>query len=123
MEKGTNETMSGKGRGRNRSISEALEKSMQLSKTMLHPYSKNRFYIPCTLELRTYDAMRTQPRFTTLRKMTLILGAHARQNDINDVHMAHGGTQGNDTRQNGIIGFSISVAHMAHPHSCLRFLA
>ena len=26
---------------------------------MLHPYSKNRFYIPCTLELRTYDAMLT----------------------------------------------------------------
>ena len=59
MERGTNVTMSGKGRGRNRSISEALEWSMQLSKTMLHPYSKNRFYIPCTLEVRTYDAMLT----------------------------------------------------------------
>ena len=32
---------------------------MRLSKTMLHPYSKNRLYIPCTFELRTYDAMRT----------------------------------------------------------------
>ena len=32
---------------------------MQLSKTMLHPYSKNRFYIPCTFELPTYDAMLT----------------------------------------------------------------
>ena len=30
---------------------------MRLSKMMLHPYSKNRFYIPCTFELRTYDAM------------------------------------------------------------------
>ena len=32
---------------------------MRLSKMMLHPYSKNRFYIPCTFELRTYDAMLT----------------------------------------------------------------
>ena len=32
---------------------------MRLSKTMLHPYSKIRFYIPCTFELRTYDAMLT----------------------------------------------------------------
>ena len=32
---------------------------MRLSKTMLHPYSKNPFYIPCTFELRTYDAMLT----------------------------------------------------------------
>ena len=32
---------------------------MQLSKTMLHPYSRNRFYIPCTFELRTYEAMLT----------------------------------------------------------------
>ena len=32
---------------------------MRLSKTMLQPYSKNRFYIPCTFELRTYDAMLT----------------------------------------------------------------
>ena len=32
---------------------------MQLLKTMLHPYSKNRFYIPCTFELRTSDAMLT----------------------------------------------------------------
>ena len=32
---------------------------MRLSKTMLHPYSKNRFYMPCTFELRTYDAMLT----------------------------------------------------------------
>ena len=32
---------------------------MRSSKTMLHPYSKNRFYIPCTFELRTYDAMLT----------------------------------------------------------------
>ena len=30
---------------------------MRLSKTMLHPYSKNQFYIPCTFELRTCDAM------------------------------------------------------------------
>ena len=59
MERGTNETMSGKGRGRNRDISEALEWSMQLPKKMLHPYSKNRFHIPCTLELRKYDGMLT----------------------------------------------------------------
>ena len=26
---------------------------------MLHPYSKTRFYIPCTFELWTYDAMVT----------------------------------------------------------------
>ena len=32
---------------------------MRLSKTMLHPYSKNRFYVPCTFEPRTYDAMLT----------------------------------------------------------------
>ena len=32
---------------------------MRLSKTMLHPYSKKGFYIPCTFELRTYDAMLT----------------------------------------------------------------
>ena len=32
---------------------------MQLSKTMLHIYSKNQFYIPCTFELPTYDAMLT----------------------------------------------------------------
>ena len=32
---------------------------MRLSKTTLHPYSKNRFYIPCTFQLRTYDAMLT----------------------------------------------------------------
>ena len=93
---------------------------MRLSKTMWHPYSKNQFYIPCTFELRTYDAMRTQPRFNTLRKMTLIHGGHARQNDINEVHMAHGGTQRNDTRHHGIIGFNRSVAHMAHPHPCLQ---
>ena len=120
MEKGTNETMSGKGRGRNRSISEAMEKSMRLSKTMLHPYSKNRFYVPCTFKLRTYDAMGTQPRFNTLRNMTLIHGGHARQNDINDVHMSHGGRQRNDTRQIGIIRSNVSVAHMAHPHPCLQ---
>ena len=113
---GNNETMSGKGRGRNRSISEALEESTRLAKMMLHPYSKIVFYIPCTIELRTYDAMRTQPRFNTLRKMTLINGGHARQNDINEVHMAHGVTQRNDTRHHGIIGFKVSVAHMAHPH-------
>ena len=93
---------------------------MQLSKTMLHPYSKNRFCIPCTFELRTYDAVRTQPQFNTLRKMTSIHGGHARQNDINDFHMAHGGTQKNDTRHNGIIGFNMSAAHMAHPHPCLQ---
>ena len=95
---------------------------MQLAKTMWHPYSKNRFHILCTFELRTYDAMRTQPRFNTLRKMTLIHGGHARQNDINEVHiyMAHGGTRINDTRHHGIIGFNISVAHMAHPHPCLQ---
>ena len=32
---------------------------MRLSNTMLHPYSKNQFYIPCTFQLRTYDAMLT----------------------------------------------------------------
>ena len=32
---------------------------MHLSNTILHPYSKNRFHIPCTFELRTYDAMLT----------------------------------------------------------------
>ena len=32
---------------------------MRLWKTMLHPYSKNQFYIPCTFQLRTYDAMLT----------------------------------------------------------------
>ena len=32
---------------------------MRLSKTMLHPHSKNRFYIPCAFQLRTYDAMLT----------------------------------------------------------------
>ena len=26
---------------------------------MLHPYSKNRFYIPCTFKLWTYDAKLT----------------------------------------------------------------
>ena len=30
---------------------------MRLSKTMLHPYYKHRFYIPRVFELRTYDAM------------------------------------------------------------------
>ena len=30
---------------------------MLLSKTILHPYSKNRFHIPCTFKLRTYEAM------------------------------------------------------------------
>ena len=120
IEKETNERMSGKGRGRIRSISEALEKSMQLSKTMLRPYSKTRFFIPCTFELRTYDAMRTQGWFNKLRKITLIHGGHARQNDINEVHMAHGGRQRNDTRHHGIMGFNISVAHMAHPHPCLQ---
>ena len=32
---------------------------MQLSKTMLHPYSNNQFSIPCTFELRIYDGMLT----------------------------------------------------------------
>ena len=32
---------------------------MRLSKMMLHPYPKNRFYKQCTFELRTYDAMLT----------------------------------------------------------------
>ena len=32
---------------------------MRLSKTMLHPYSKNRYYIPCTSKLWTSDAMLT----------------------------------------------------------------
>ena len=91
---------------------------MRLSKTMLHPYSKNRFYIPCTIELRTYDTMQTQPLFNTLRKMTLIHGGHARQNDINEVHMAHHGTQRNDSPHHGVIGVNVSVAHMAHPHPC-----
>ena len=70
MEKGTNETMSGKGRGRNRSISEAGEYSMRLSKPMLHPYSINGFLIPCTFEPQAYDAMLT----------TLI--QHIEENDI-----------------------------------------
>ena len=34
--------------------------------------------------------------------------------------MAHRETEGNDTRHNGIIGFYISVAHMAHAHPCLQ---
>ena len=74
MERGTSKTMSAKGRGRKRSIREALEKNMPLSKTMLHPYSKNGFYVPCTIKLRTYDTMQTQPSFNTLRKMTLTHG-------------------------------------------------
>ena len=32
---------------------------MRSSKTMLHPYLKHRFYLPCTFKLRTYDAMLT----------------------------------------------------------------
>ena len=32
---------------------------MRLSKTMLHPYSKHRFYLQCTFKLRTYHAMLT----------------------------------------------------------------
>ena len=32
---------------------------MRLSNTMLHPYPENQFYIPCTFEPRTYDAMLT----------------------------------------------------------------
>ena len=32
---------------------------MRSSKTMLHPYSKNGCYIPCTFKLRTYDALLT----------------------------------------------------------------
>ena len=51
---------------------------MQLSKKMLHPYSKHRSYVPCKFELcvhlQTYDAMRTQRQFITLRKMTLTHG-------------------------------------------------
>ena len=41
MERGTNETMSGKERGRNTSTREALKESMRLSRTIMHPYSKN----------------------------------------------------------------------------------
>ena len=67
-------TMVNERRGRNKSMSEALECNMQLSKTMLHPYSQNRFYVPCTIELRTHDIMRTQAPFNTLRKMTLTHG-------------------------------------------------
>ena len=93
---------------------------MRLSKTMVHPYAKIGFNIPCTIKLRTYDAMRTQPRFNTLRKMTLIHGGHARQNDINDVLITHGVTQRNDTRHHGIIGFNVSVARMAHYYPCLQ---
>ena len=118
MEKGTNETMSGKGRGRNRSISEALEKSMRLSKTMLHPYSKNQFYIPCTFELRTYDAM-LRTSIHHIRENDIDSRGHARQNDINEVHMARGTTQRNDARHHGIIRLNISVVHMAHPHPWL----
>ena len=43
---------------------------MRLSKMMLHPYTKNRFSIPCTFELRTCDAMLT----TTIH--------HIEENDI-----------------------------------------
>ena len=32
---------------------------MRFSKTMLHPYLKNRFCIRCTFELQIYDAMLT----------------------------------------------------------------
>ena len=32
---------------------------MRFWKMMLRPYSKNQFYIPCTFQLRTYDAMLT----------------------------------------------------------------
>ena len=32
---------------------------MRLSKILLHSYSKNRFDIPCTFELRTYEAKLT----------------------------------------------------------------
>ena len=65
---------------------------MRLSKTMLHPYSKNRFYIPCTFELRTYDAMRTQPRFNTHNHQRLtffdsmgdqVVMTHAKQTNDN----------------------------------------
>ena len=51
---------------------------MQLSRTMLHPYSKKRFYIPCTVELGVHlftdDAMQTQPWCNTFREMILIHG-------------------------------------------------
>ena len=92
---------------------------MQFSKTMLHPYSKNQFYIPCTFELRTYDTMLTTS-IHHIKENDIDSRGHARQNDINEVQMAHGGTQRNDTRHHGIIGFNISVVHMAHPHPCLQ---
>ena len=92
---------------------------MRLSKTMLHPYSRNQFYIPCTFKLRTYDAMLTI-WIHQFKENDIDSRGHARHNDINEVHMAHGGTQRNDTRHNGIIGFNISVVHMAHPHPCLQ---
>ena len=117
VERGTNETMSGKVRGRNRYISEPLESSMRLWKMMLHPYSKNRFYIPCTFELRTYDAMLT----TSIQ--------HIEEDDIEVMrdkmtsmrsiwHMAE--HKRIDTRHNGIIGSNIRLAHVAHPHPCLQ---
>ena len=67
---------------------------MRLLNTMLHPYSKHRFYIPRTFELRTYDAMLT----TSIH--------HIEENDIEFMHhkmtsmrsiCPHGGTQRNDT--------------------------
>ena len=90
---------------------------MRLSKTMLHPYPKNRFYIPCTFELRTYDAMLTTWIHHS-KEHDIDSRGYGRQDDFNEVHVTHGGTQRNDTRHHGIIGFNISVAHMAHPHTC-----
>ena len=92
---------------------------MRLSRTMLHPYSGNRFCIPCTFELRTYDAMPTTS-IRHIKENDIDSRGHARQNEINEVHMAHGGTQRNDTRYHGVIGFNISLVHMAHPHPCLQ---
>ena len=34
--------------------------------------------------------------------------------------MVDGTTQDHDTHRNGIIGFTINVAPVAHPHPCLR---
>ena len=66
---------------------------MRLSKIMLHPYSKHRFYIPCTFELRTYDALPTASIHHIEENDIEV----TRQNDINEVHMPHGRTQRNDT--------------------------
>ena len=90
---------------------------MRLSKMMLHPHSENRFYIPCTFELRTYDAMLTNSIHHIQESDMQVMRD---KRNIFEVHMAHGGAQRNDTGHNGIIGFNISVDHMANPHPYLQ---